>query len=98
MRFNDLRSTGFIFRIAGNVVLAASLGTYVFFASEPDAVIPTWVPVAGAALGVCLLLVAVFARTIPPGEAEIRREFEEEEARRKHPGNSANDANGGPSA
>jgi hypothetical protein len=90
MRHNELRSTGFIFRIAGNVVLAGSLLTYLLTIDSAGSVVPAWVPVAGAGLGVCLLLVAVFVRNVPPGEDDIRREFEIDEARRIKPGESPN--------
>ena len=83
MDTNQLKSTGFIFRIAGNLVLAVSLGTYLLIMGEPNPPFPEWVPIAFAILGCGLLVTAMLVRAVPPNEEEIRREFEREERRRE---------------
>jgi len=91
MNTSKLRSNAFTLRIIGNLVLAASLGTFIFITGDPDPPFPEWIPILFAVVGAGILVAAMLARVVPPSEAEIRRKFEEDERARneaseRHPG------------
>src|SRR5690606_36937960 len=78
MKNRNLNALGFKLRIAGNLVLATSLGIYLLTLYQPESSIPQWIPLIFAFVGVGLIMTAIFIRVIPPSEKDIREEFERE--------------------